>query len=49
MDCVSPACADYEEKGLFPFTGTIDSVTFEFSEHEPPTGMERLKMATAMD
>jgi len=49
MDCISPVCADYEEKGLFPFTGTIESVTFEFGEHEPPTGMERLKLATAMD
>jgi arylsulfatase len=49
MDCVSPVCADYEEKGLFPFTGKIESVTFEFGQHEPPTGMDRLKLATAMD
>lgn len=49
MDCVSPVCADYEDRGLFPFTGTIESVTFEFGEHEAPTGMERLKLATAMD
>lgn len=49
MDCVSPVCADYEKKGLFPFTGTIEAVTFEFGEHEPPTGMDRLKLATAMD
>jgi arylsulfatase len=49
MDCVSPVCADYEKKGLFPFTGKIESVTFEFGEHEQPTGMERLKLATAMD
>jgi arylsulfatase A-like enzyme len=49
MDCVSPVCADYEDKGLFPFTGTIESVTFDFGEHDQPSGMERLKMATAMD
>jgi arylsulfatase len=49
MDCVSPVCADYEEKGLFPFTGKIESVTIEFGEHDAPTGMERLKLATAMD
>jgi arylsulfatase len=49
MDCVSPVCADYEKKGLFPFTGKIESVTFEFGEHKQPSGMERLKMATAMD
>jgi len=49
MDCVSPVCADYEEKGLFPFTGALESVTFEFGEHEPPSGMERLQLATAMD
>jgi arylsulfatase len=49
MDCVSPVCADYAEKGLFPFTGKIDSVTFKFGAHKPPTGMERLKMATRMD
>jgi arylsulfatase len=34
----------YEEKGLFPFTGEIDSVTFIFGEHRKPTGMERLKL-----
>lgn len=49
MDCVSPVCADYEKRGLFPFSGKINSVTFEFGEHKPPTGMERLKLATAMD
>jgi len=49
MDCVSPVCSDYEKKGLFPFTGTIESVTIEFGEHTAPTGMERLKMATRMD
>jgi arylsulfatase len=49
MDCVSPVCNDYEKKGLFPFTGVIDSVTFEFGAAPQPTGMERLKMATKMD
>jgi len=49
MDCVSPVCSDYEKKGLFPFTGTIESVTFEFGEHTAPTGMERLELATKMD
>ena len=49
MDCISPVCADYEKKGLFPFNGTIESVTIEFGEHKPPSGLERLKMATAMD
>ena len=49
MDCVSPVCSDYEKKGLFPFTGKIESVTFDFGEHKQPGGMERLKMATAMD
>jgi len=49
MDCVSPVCADYEEKGTFPFTGTIDSVTFAFGKAKPPTGMQRLELATRMD
>ncbi len=49
MDCVSPVCHDYEEKGLFPFTGTIESVMFEFGDAPQPTGMERLKLATKMD
>jgi arylsulfatase len=49
MDCVSPVCSDYEKKGLFPFTGTIESVTFAFGAHKAPTGMERLKLATQMD
>ena len=49
MDCVSPVCNDYEKKGLFPFTGTIESVTFEFGDHKEPTGMDRLKLATKMD
>ena len=37
MDCVSPVCHDYEKKGLFPFTGTIESVTFEFGDVKEPT------------
>jgi arylsulfatase len=49
MDCVSPVCNDYERKGLFPFTGTIESVTFAFGARTPPSGMERLEMATKMD
>lgn len=49
MDCVSPVCGDYEDKGLFPFTGRIESVTFEFGAAREPGGKERLKMATAMD
>lgn len=49
MDCVSPVCADYESKGLFPFTGQIESVTFRFGTHTPPSGMDRLKLATQMD
>jgi arylsulfatase len=49
MDCVSPVCHDYEDKGLFPFTGKIESVTFAFGPHKKPTGMERLELATKMD
>jgi arylsulfatase len=49
MDCVSPVCSDYSEKGLFPFTGQIESVTFDFGAVHMPTGMERLKLATRMD
>jgi arylsulfatase len=49
MDCVSPVCHDYEDKGLFPFTGTIESVTFAFKPHKTPTGMERLKLSARMD
>jgi arylsulfatase len=42
-------CDDYAKKGLFPFIGTIESVTFAFGAHNEPTGMERLKLATRMD
>ena len=30
-----PVCPDYEKKGLFPFTGTIESVTFELRRRPP--------------
>ncbi|WNH52226.1 arylsulfatase [Stenotrophomonas oahuensis] len=49
MDCVSPVCADYDEKGLFPYNGTIESVNFTFGKHGQPSGMERLKEATRLD
>jgi arylsulfatase len=49
MDCVSPVCSDYDKKGLFPFTGKIESVTFVFGKYKQPTGMERLKLSTRMD
>jgi arylsulfatase len=49
MDCVSPVCDDYASRGLFPFTGRIESVTFAFGAHRQPTGMERLELQTRMD
>lgn len=49
MDTVSPVCDDYAHRGLFPFTGTIESVTFSFGDFAEPTGMQRLEMATKMD
>jgi len=49
MDCVSPVCDDYADKGPFPFTGTFESVTFEFGDFDEPSGMDRLEMATKMD
>ncbi len=49
MDCVSPVCDDYAKLGLFPFTGTIESVTLALGEGHQPTGMERLELATKMD
>ncbi len=49
MDCVSPVCDDYAGKGLFPFTGKIHEVTFDFPEVTQPTGHERLELATRMD
>ena len=49
MDCRSPVCDDYEKLGLFPFTGTIESVTLTLGDGHQPTGMERLELATKMD
>jgi arylsulfatase len=49
MDCVSPVCDAYADRGLFPFTGQIERVTFDFGDAEEPTGMDRLKMSAAMD
>jgi arylsulfatase len=49
MDCVSPVCEDYRERGLFPFTDTIRHVTFDLPAVVEPTGMERLELATKMD
>jgi arylsulfatase len=49
MDCVSPVCHDYEDRGLFPFTGKIGHVTFDLPYVKGPTGHERLEMATKMD
>ena len=40
---------DYAKKGLFPFTGAIESATFAFGAHKQPTGMDRLKLATRMN
>jgi hypothetical protein len=37
------------DDGLFPFTGTIESVALECGDVKEPTGMERLEMATKMD
>lgn len=49
MDCVSPVCSEYEDRAPFPFTGKIHEVTFDFPSVTPPTGHDRLKMATKMD
>jgi hypothetical protein len=49
MDCVSPVCEEYADKGLFPFTGQIEYVNFDFGANKALTGMERLKLATQMD
>lgn len=49
MGCVSPACDDYADRGLFPFTGKIDAVAFDFPAIKPMTGHERLKLASQMD
>jgi arylsulfatase len=49
IDCVSPVCDDYGERGLFPFTGTIEHVTLDLPAVQQPTGMDRLELATKMD
>ncbi|WP_337007032.1 MULTISPECIES: arylsulfatase [unclassified Microbacterium] len=49
MDCVSPVCADYADRGLFPFTGRINAVTFDLPAVREATGHERLKLATQLD
>lgn len=49
QDSRSPVCDDYGDRGVFPFTGTIESVTFAFGDFKQPTGMERLELATKMD
>ena len=49
MDSRSPVCNDYEHRGLFEFTGAIESVTFDFGDSAEPTGMDRLELAAKMD
>ncbi|MFN2277086.1 MAG: arylsulfatase, partial [Candidatus Promineifilaceae bacterium] len=53
MDCVSAVCDDYTErhgeKGLFPFTGEIESVTLHLGDGPEVTGLDLLRMATKMD
>ena len=49
MDCVSPVCDDYADRAPFPFSGSLESVTFRFGDYDEPTGMDRLKLATKMD
>lgn len=49
MDCVSPVCDEYGDRGLFPFTGRIRGVTFDLPTASHATGHERLKLATQMD
>jgi len=49
MDCVSPVCDDYRDKGLFPFNGKIVSVTFDLPAVQQPSGHDRLELATKMD
>lgn len=49
MDCVSPVCDDYADRGLFPLTGKIHAVAFDFPAIKPMTGHERLKLASQMD
>jgi arylsulfatase len=33
-DSISPVSPDYKSKGTFPFTGTIDKITFEVTPHK---------------
>ena len=49
MDCVSPVCDDYAHLGLYPFTGTVESVTLTIGEGHHPSGLERIQLATKMD
>lgn len=49
QDSRSPVCDDYAQRGVFPFTGTIESIRFDFGDSPEPTGMERLELATKMD
>ncbi|WP_157683675.1 hypothetical protein [Microlunatus soli] len=49
IDSRSPVCDDYEDRGLFELTGTIESVTFAFGDFDQPSGMDRLRLATQMD
>jgi arylsulfatase len=49
MDCVSPVCHEYGSRGLFPFTGAIESVTLHLGDGPEVTGMDLLRIATRMD
>ncbi|MFN2191226.1 MAG: arylsulfatase, partial [Candidatus Promineifilaceae bacterium] len=53
MDCVSAVCDDYTErhgeKGLFPFTGEIESVTLHLGDGPEVTGLDLLRMSVNMD
>jgi arylsulfatase len=49
MDCVSPVCDEYGERGLFPFNGTIEHVTLDLPAVTQATGHERLELATKLD
>ncbi|MDY7100718.1 MAG: arylsulfatase [Actinomycetota bacterium] len=49
MDCVSPVCDDYADRGLFPFNGRIERVTFDLPAVAQPNGMDRLELATKLD
>ena len=53
MDCVSAVCDDYTErhgeKGLFPFTGEIESITLHLGDGPEVTGLDLLRMSVNMD